>query len=315
VNKSCHNCNKDISYYAGFCHHCETKQEYVQQLGKDTTIKRDIFGGERSTDEIIDKKSVIKRNISSNSVNEFWEEENEYFNQYWIGERKNHVLQFFNYEVKEDDFLYEKKWEWNRRGNESHFGTRIFNKYLEIPNSDIPELIDQDYTEFYSGVPPYNKKVHYIIKNSQCLSGNLYSPSGNVLYSIVDGNGIMLDEKELHPATRESYDKVIYYSKNGILKISREYFSSDKEEFELGMNLINKQKEQLEIRKRKEEYYSSLKELRENFHPEEYNKTCSECFETIKLPAKICLYCRREFSGDEVELAIDKKFREIYPEP
>ena len=81
------------------------------------------------------------------------------------------------------------------------------------------------------------------------------------------------------------------------------------------MSKINQEKEELEKRKRKDEYFSDVSLMRENFEPKNYEKTCPDCSAQIKLPAKICRYCNRNFNFDEIKKAIDKKFREIYPEP
>ena len=51
------------------------------------------------------------------------------------------------------------------------------------------------------------------------------------------------------------------------------------------------------------------------FDPKDHEKVCPDCFENIKLPAVICIYCKRKFSSDEVDVAIDKLFSELYDEP
>ena len=73
----------------------------------------------------------------------------------------------------------------------------------------------------------------------------------------------------------------------------------------------NFQKEQLDLNQSRIEWES----LRDNFNSQEYTKACSICFEEIKLPAKICIHCKREFSNNDIKESIEKKFREIHPYP
>ena len=61
--------------------------------------------------------------------------------------------------------------------------------------------------------------------------------------------------------------------------------------------------------------YRHWRELKDSFDPTTYDKQCSECFESIKLPAKICHYCKRQFSDTEIRDAIDDKINEIHPKP
>ena len=121
----------------------------------------------------------------------------------------------------------------------------------------------------------------------------------------------MLDELDYCLDRITGWGKTLYYSINGNLKV----YPSYNKEFDYYMNKINKEKEELEKRKAKEKYFSDITYMRENFKSQDYEKVCTDCYEIIKLPAKICRFCKREFSRDEVESAIDKKFREIHPEP
>lgn len=43
------------------------------------------------------------------------------------------------------------------------------------------------------------------------------------------------------------------------------------------------------------------------FDPSDYEKKCPDCAEMIKLEAKICRFCRKIFSEDEVQKLIDEK--------
>ena len=74
-------------------------------------------------------------------------------------------------------------------------------------------------------------------------------------------------------------------------------------------------KEKLDRQKRREQYYSNLETIKQDFEPELYEKTCPECFEKIKLPAKICRFCRRQFTSEKIKSDIEEKFHEIYPKP
>ena len=76
-------------------------------------------------------------------------------------------------------------------------------------------------------------------------------------------------------------------------------------------NIIAIKRKEDELRK---DYHHWL-ELKDSFDPSEYDKKCSECFESIKLPAKICHYCKKQFSETEIRDATDNKFNELHPEP
>ena len=114
MNKSCHSCNKDISYYAGFCHHCETKQEYVKQLSSERIIKiheRDgIIRPSRDTEEKLDDGTIIERSydygiIGISSVIEHWKESNgDMVGQSWEGNREKHILESFFYRSYDNDY-------------------------------------------------------------------------------------------------------------------------------------------------------------------------------------------------------------------
>ena len=352
MRKSCHNCEKEIGYYAGFCHHCETKQKYVKQLSSERIIKiyeRDgVYRPTKETEEKLDDGTIIKRAyhygvIGIWSVSEDWEESNgDSVFQGWEGKREKHILTDFTYMSHESDnkkavwpeiqdyihgridelselakeyveYVFMKKWEWGISRNEVNLHIRDIRKEKRLIRNDKYniDIIDKDYTEYYMGVFPFNIKLNYIIKDSKCLSGILYSPTYEKLYSIINGNGYMLDELDYCLDRITAWGKTLYYSIDGNLKEYKPYT----EEFDYYMNKINKEKEELEKRKAKEKYFSDITYMRENFKSQDYEKVCTDCYEIIKLPAKICRFCKREFSRDEVESAIDKKFREIHPEP
>ena len=63
----------------------------------------------------------------------------------------------------------------------------------------------------------------------------------------------------------------------------------------------------------RDDYKLSIEDLRETFKPELYEKSCPDCYEDIKLPAKVCRFCGAKFSSDEVERKIEEKFQEIHP--
>ena len=311
MNKSCHSCNKEISYYAGFCHHCDKKLEYVRAVGREVKIGGGYM--DKKTEEKLEDGTIINRQLSRGifggtaSIEQtIIEPDGTIIEQRWDGWKRKHLLESARIEKSDKKYTYVNGWSWCCLDDDNMYLCDKYFAKFDIDGVNGPnegKYIDEDRTKYYykSGPPPQTR-LNIIKKDLKCISGALYSRSGELLYSIVDGNGYIFDG-----------DDTLYYCVNGQLNTLIQDIHGS--EFERHMKIIQEQENQLATRKKKSAYYGSIEELKEDFNPKKYNKDCPDCFETIKLPAKICHFCKMQFSSDEVESAIDKKFREIYPEP
>ena len=191
--------------------------------------------------------------------------------------------------------------------------------------------------------PGYIKTVYYD-KSKQIMSTHKYgnyrevkdktyeSESGEIDgYDLIIGEYYNPDGKFIGKVDETNRSVVIEYDQNGKLirpEVSYGYFDTNgffnkihlndysmSSTYERIIKTHEKRKRDINREVQQEKEYNEWIQLRNSFDPTEYEKKCSECFESVKLPAKICHYCRKQFSEVEIQDAIDDKFNELHPKP
>ena len=210
-------------------------------------------------------------------------------------------------------------WNWQRECYLNHVWIREFHSNRvdkngwRIPSSDLD-------IKYYKAVSE-NPVMHKIIekRNESCTSAKYYDPNGKLIYSINNGNGYMIDkyysDGRLIPRNHLSF----WICSNGELDYSTDvsYFddlpTSPKylkaREYVESLEARDNQRKRDEVRR--EEYYENIEKLEEDFNPTQYHKNCPDCFEKIKLPAKICHFCKITFSDEEIQSHISEKLEEL----
>jgi len=298
MNKPCKNCNKEIFYYAAFCHHCESAKSTlaspiraiypVKKIGK---IEGTWFGSPITLETLPDLTEVRREyNKKYKFLTEKWITSDKLnFKQFWLSTyltefsfSKNNNYESYSFQL---GVLYEK--------------TKVCNAYKYEIRFDI-----------YSGKKMYYERYGKRREGveREFIEKTWYNNDGNAKIGKNYPGEKVLVGNSIHSCV---------VGKNGYeYKIINEYSDGeDKEIFDMTFNYESTM-EQKEIQK--QEYYEKRKQredLKKSFDATQYNKKCTECFEIIKLPAKVCHFCKNEFTSSEVESTIDKIFKELHPEP
>jgi len=320
MNNPCINCKKEIHYYAGFCHHCESKQPRKEPKYGEKKI-HSLYNWWDGTPTKVEKMPggiEIKRefNKSNSEINEYWtDEEGVDYVQTWnkhfldllgfVRTKDNITL---NYYFPTDGYLYRK----TEFTEEENITTEYYN--LSIQTRSIQKYIGDTFP-------------------SRLTEAIFFTPDGSKIGQLADGDRLGKHLVLEYDEDGKLLQHPIVYVKHRDLIIDLHHDDSghNKTKYDLIMsdpkgtyNIIDKEadKEAIEKeneRQRKEDKsrtsYHHWLQLKDSFDPTTYDKKCTDCFETIKLPAKICHYCKRQFSETEVRDAIDKKFNELHPKP
>ena len=373
MNKSCHNCEKEISYYAGFCHYCDTFQgERNEPIYEENNIGKrhdsyDGFFGAPITVERLPNGIEITRIYTTDEITEDWIDlEGVGWFQRWKkidkgifrnwGKKKS--LQYIYIDCLPNLPNEPKVTNVNTEFTKEFFQTR---RMIKCDHSELEELNDdgtQKYRIDYDFYYNYFLESSFIsrkdIERGELFSEQYgyYADSRQIRYIIKEENRKTLsydkpkfiEASYFHPDGRENkmgnsmneylvfeYDKwgealerpdiilCVGVDKTRTYPVLYEFSSSrndvNADEYEKLLKVFQNEKKSYFKQKKLSKYHEELFDLKNNFDASKYDKQCTECFETIKLPAKICHFCKKAFTSHEIESAIDMKFREIYPEP
>ena len=215
MNKSCHNCEKEISYYAGFCHHCESiqlpKQPEYPELNKGRVSFKEgggLFGAHKKI-ETLPNGIELRREYGKDffriiEILEEWTDEKDYkISQKWIG--KWGYLSEFNIEL-----FNNKNWD-----------PTCALKYIddEIPYLDKSWMFCQNgyvlqslnsEENIYKNIEYYydSRQMRYCITYDRITNllteGRYYSPKGELIGTInKDGSYVILRYRQNGKDTSE----------------------------------------------------------------------------------------------------------------
>ena len=270
-------------------------------------------------------KAIIDKSVTYNRIIEEWVDEKGYrIKQEWKGKWKflekfeiekfhyegwdpkcalehcDEILPYYNEEWSFDPYGMRKLWEKNISKGES------YERFIYNIDPLIKAFLPEGFAEFddLNKTGQLKNYYHYNRINNTLIEAKYFDDEG-VLIGKLEKEGDYVIFWDGHPIT-------IYLMKNGDVETLTSYSGSVFE------NIIDREKKKTNSQKEQEDLNQSRIEwesLSDNFNPQEYTKACSICFEEIKLPAKICIHCKREFSNNDIKESIEKKFREIHPYP